>query len=114
MARRQGPAVIDPATGRKVARRDPSAGWQKAKTDLARAHHRVAALRRDGLHKLTTAIAREYGHVVVEDLNVSGMLRNRSLARHIADASFGEIRRQLTYKTGGNGGVLHTADRWLP
>jgi putative transposase len=52
--------------------------------------------------------------VVVEDLNVPGMLRNRTLARHLADASFGQIRRQLTYKTGWNGGVLHTAGRWFP
>jgi putative transposase len=52
--------------------------------------------------------------VVVEDLNVAGMLRNRRLARKIADAGFGEIRRQLTYKTGCNGGTLHVANRWYP
>ncbi|WP_319461689.1 RNA-guided endonuclease TnpB family protein, partial [Micromonospora sp. RTP1Z1] len=63
---------------------------------------------------LTTAISAEYGTVVVEDLNVAGMLRNRRLARKIADAGFGEIRRQLTYKTGWNGGQVHVADRWFP
>ncbi|MEU0156654.1 RNA-guided endonuclease TnpB family protein, partial [Micromonospora fulviviridis] len=52
--------------------------------------------------------------IVVEDLNVAGMLRNRRLARHIADASFGELRRQLTYKTQWNGGRLFIADRWYP
>jgi Tetratricopeptide repeat len=52
--------------------------------------------------------------VVVEDLNVAGMLRNRRLARSIADAGFGEIRRQLTYKTGWHGGRLVVADRWFP
>ena len=49
---------------------------------------------------------REHGTVVVEDLNVAGMLANRRLARHIADAGFAEIRRQLAYKTTWNGGRL--------
>ena len=56
-------------------------------------------LRADGIHQLTTALAAEYGQVVVEDLNVAGMLRNHCLARRIADAGFGQIRRQLAYKT---------------
>lgn len=45
---------------------------------------------------------------------MAGMLRNRRLARHIADAGFAEIRRQLIYKTEWNGGRLVTADRWYP
>lgn len=79
-----------------------------------RANARVANLRRDGLHKLTTRLASEYGTVVVEGLNVAGMLRNRRLARHIADAGFGELLRQLNYKTAWNGGRLVVADRWYP
>jgi putative transposase len=59
-------------------------------------------------------LAREYGTIVVEDLNVSGMVRNRRLARVISDAGFGEIRRQLAYKTRWNGGTLVLADRWYP
>ncbi|MFE9956564.1 RNA-guided endonuclease TnpB family protein [Micromonospora sp. NPDC005299] len=66
------------------------------------------------IHKLTTRLAREYGTVVVEDLHIAGMLRNRHLARHIADAGFGELRRQLAYKTLRNGGQLLVADRWYP
>lgn len=81
---------------------------------LGRAHARVAALRRDGLHKLTTRLTREHGTIVVEDLNVPGMLANRRLARHIADAGFAEIRRQLAYKTSWNGGRLLVAERWYP
>jgi IS605 OrfB family transposase len=76
--------------------------------------HRVARLRRDGLHKLTTALAGAAGTIVAEDLNVAGMLRNRHPARAIADAGFGEIRRQLTYKTSWRGGRLVLADRWYP
>uniref|UniRef100_UPI00196A5251 RNA-guided endonuclease TnpB family protein n=1 Tax=Actinoplanes solisilvae TaxID=2486853 RepID=UPI00196A5251 len=73
-----------------------------------------AIVRRDGLHKLTIRLAREHGTVVVEDLNVTGMLANRKLARHIADAGFAEIRRQLAYKSTWNGGRLLVADRWYP
>ncbi|MGH3714211.1 MAG: IS607 family element RNA-guided endonuclease TnpB [Micromonosporaceae bacterium] len=92
----------------------PSARWETARRDVARLHNRVANLRKDGLHKLTTRLAATYGTIVVEDLNVAGMLRNRRLARHLADASFAEIRRQLGYKTGWNGGTLTVADRWYP
>ena len=80
----------------------------------ARAHARVANLRRDGLHKLTSNLAATFGTVVVEDLHVAGMLGNRRLARHLSDAGFGQIRRQLAYKTTWNGGRLLVADRWFP
>jgi IS605 OrfB family transposase len=106
LSRKTGP---DRRTGRR-----PSNRWQRASARLGRAHARVANLRRDGLHKLTTDLAREHGTVVVEDLNVTGMLANRKLARHIADAGFAEIRRQLAYKTTWNGGRLLVADRWYP
>ena len=67
LSRKTGP---DRRTGRR-----PSKRWQRASARLGRAHARVANLRRDGLHKLTTRLAREHGTVVVEDLNVTGMLR---------------------------------------
>ncbi|MCA2176571.1 transposase, partial [Nonomuraea glycinis] len=69
---------------------------------------------RDGIHQLTTSLARTYGTIVVEDLNVAGMVRNRRLARALSDAGFGEIRRQLAYKTGWHGGRLVVASRWFP
>lgn len=59
-------------------------------------------------------MAEEYGTVVVERLNVAGMLRNRRLARRIADAGWGELRRQLAYKTSWAGGVLVQADVFFP
>jgi putative transposase len=93
---------------------EPSKRWRKANATRRRLHTRVTNLRRDGIHKLATALAARFGAVVVEDLNVSGMLRNRRLARRIADAGFGEIRRQLRYKTTWRGGTLHVADRWFP
>jgi len=90
---------------RHTARR-ASNRWQRAANRLARAHARVSNLRHDNLHKLTTRLAREHATIVVEDLNVAGMLRNRRLARAISDAGFAEIRRQLAYKTQWNGGRL--------
>ncbi|MFL5993298.1 MAG: IS607 family element RNA-guided endonuclease TnpB [Streptomyces sp.] len=107
VSRRQGP---DRRTGQK-----PSKRWEKANAARNKVHHRVANLRADALHKLTTAVAAEYGMVAVEDLNVAGMLRNRRLARRIADAGFGEIRRQLTYKTRRRHATrIVVADRWYP
>jgi putative transposase len=112
-ARRQGPVLFDPGTGKK-SYRVPSANWLGAKAALGKAHARVRHLREDSLHQLTTRIAGTYGTVVVEDLNVAGMLKNGSLARHIADAGFGTIRRQPAYKTAWMGGQLIVADRWHP
>ncbi|MEO3742994.1 IS607 family element RNA-guided endonuclease TnpB [Plantactinospora sp. B5E13] len=106
LSRRTGP---DRRTGQR-----PSKRWQRASARLGRAHARVSNLRRDGLHKLTTRLAREHDTIVVEDLHVAGMLRNRRLAQHITDAGFAELRRQLAYKTVWNGGRLLTADRWYP
>jgi putative transposase len=73
----------------------------------------VADQRKDGLYKLTTRLAAEFGTVVVEDLHVAGMARNRRLARHVADASFGEFRRRVEYKAAWHGGRVLVADRWF-
>jgi putative transposase len=99
---------------RAVARRKPgSKGHEESRRQVARAHARITNIRCDALHKLTSRLARSHGTVVVEQLNVAGMLRNRHLARSIADASFGQIRRMLTYKTNWYGSHLHLADRWF-
>lgn len=107
VSRRQGP---DRRFGIK-----PSNRWLKAVSERNRAHYRIANLRADTLHKFTTALTREYGTVVVEDLNVAAMMRrNRHMARKLSDVSFGEIRRQITYKTRRNGTRTVVADRWHP
>jgi len=113
LTRRMGPTVFDPVTGKKH-KRTPSKRWEKAVQAVRTVHARIANQRADALHKLTTAITAEYGHVVVEDLNVAGMIRNRRLARAVSGASFAEIRRHITYKAGWAGSVLHTAHRWYP
>jgi putative transposase len=94
-------------TGQKASKR-----WEKANAARNKIHHRVANLRTDALHKLTTRVRAEFGTVVVEDLHVAGMLRNRRLARRVADAGFGEIRRQLIYKGRHNACRTIVANRW--
>jgi putative transposase len=100
---------------RQLARRQPQSRRRtQARRRLARVHARAANLRRDALHKLTTTLATEYGTVVVEHLNLAGMVRNRRLARALADAGLAELRRQLTYKTSWYGSRLVAADRFYP
>ena len=85
----------------------------KAKLKLAKLHAKVANIRNDELHKLTTSLASQYGVVVIEDLNVKGMMANHRLARAVGDMGFHEFQRQLVYKTAMRGGQLIIADRWF-
>jgi len=104
-------------------------GAGEAARALACHHARVANLRRDHLHKLTTRLAKSHGWIVVEDLNVSGMTRSArgtaeapgrnvrakaGLNRGLADSAFGELRRQLEYKCRWYGAKLVVADRFFP
>jgi putative transposase len=98
---------------RAVARKQRgSRNRAKAVLALARAHRRVRNQRADVLHKATTTLAKPKSVLVVEDLHVAGMLRNRRLARSIADASWAEFHRQLAYKCTWYGSRLVVADRW--
>lgn len=91
-----------------------SANRHKAKQKLARLHARIANIRSDAMHKLTSDVTRRFHTVGIEDLNVRGMVKNRYLARSIADMSFFELRRQLEYKAGMRGGLIIVADRFYP
>ena len=91
-----------------------SARREKAKVRVAKLHARVADVRADAVHKATAMIAQTYSVVCVEDLNVAGMVKNRCLARSVSDASLGEFRRQLEYKTARSVAVLRVVDRWYP
>ncbi|HEY3610440.1 MAG TPA: IS607 family element RNA-guided endonuclease TnpB [Pseudonocardiaceae bacterium] len=95
-------------------RQRPSGRWRRTQARISRLHTRVANARREGLHQLTTRLASTRGTVVVEDLHVAGMLRNRRLARRIAGVGWGELRRLLEYKTRRYGGRLVVAGRWYP
>jgi transposase len=82
---------------------------------IATLHERVANLRREQAHQLTTALTREFGVIGVETLAVKNLMGNRRLARHIADVGWGTVLAQLRYKTSwSDGSLLVAADRFYP
>ncbi len=85
----------------------------KAKTKLARLHSRISNIRLDATHKFTTTLVKRFGVVCIEDLSVLKMVKNRRLARSVADMGFHEISRQLEYKMARSGKVLVKADRFF-
>jgi len=91
-----------------------SSNRRKAVAKLGRQHYRVACVRSDFIHKASDAIAKRASIVVLESLNVLGMVKNRSLARVILDASMAELHRQLAYKMEWAGGTVIKADQWFP
>lgn len=100
---------------RKFARKTKgSNNRNKAKIQLARHHARVTNLRKNTLHQVTTFLCKNHAKIVVEDLNVSGMLSNHKLAQVIADCGFHEFKRQLEYKAKKFGCEIVIADRWFP
>lgn len=86
----------------------------KAKAKVARAHRKVRNARQDFLHRTSTGLVRSADTIVIEDLNVSGMVRNRHLAKAIADCGWAEFRRQLEYKCSRADRRLMVIDRWYP
>jgi putative transposase len=85
-----------------------------AAAKLGRHHHHVANVRRHFLHQVSNQLVKTHDRLVIEDLNVSGMLRNHRLAQAICDAGWAEFARLLGYKQKWRGGQLVTADRWYP
>jgi len=91
-----------------------SNNWKKAQLKIAKLHTRIGNIRKDFIHKLTTKLAKNHSKIVIEDLNVSGMIKNGKLSKAISDSGFYEFRRQLEYKTQLSGSELVLADRWFP
>jgi putative transposase len=81
---------------------------------LGRHHHRVANMRRHFLHQVSGELVKTHDRLVIENLNVAGMLANHRLARAISDAGWSEFARMLRYKQAWRGGRLLEADRWYP
>ena len=98
-----------------LSRKQPgSNNRRKQRRKVARLHAKIADMRRDWSHKLTTDLVRRYDLIAIESLNVSGMVKNHNLAQAISDVSWGEIKRQLRYKTLWYGKQLVEIDRWTP
>lgn len=92
----------------------PSNRYLKIKDKLAKVHARVSNQETDHAHKLSKQLVDNYEFIGLEDLNVSGMVRNRRLSRHIAHASFGRLRLWTTYKAGWYGSRVVLVDRYYP
>ena len=87
---------------------------EKARIQVARLQEHIANQRKDTIHKMTTQLVHNNDVICIEDLSSKNMMRNHKLALHIADASWGEIRRQLAYKTDWYGKELVVIDRFFP
>jgi putative transposase len=100
---------------RRMARKQRGSNNRaKAKAKVARAHRKVRASRTDFLHKTSARLIRDHDVIVIEDLAVTNMVRNRHLAKAISDCGWGEFRRQLQYKAATYGRHLIVIDRWYP
>lgn len=91
-----------------------SNSWKKTRLKIARLHYQISCIRKDFIHKLTTRLAKNHSKIVIEDLNVSWLLKNGKLSKAVADAGFYEFRQQLEYKTKLYGSELIIADRFFP
>ncbi|MFC4628502.1 RNA-guided endonuclease InsQ/TnpB family protein [Promicromonospora alba] len=90
-----------------------SANQRKARTRLARHHLRVRDTRQHFLHQVSNQLVKTHDRLVLEDLNITGIMSNRRLARAVGDAAWGELARQITYKQKWRHGQIVVADRWF-
>lgn len=87
---------------------------KKAVEQLRRQHYRVACIRRDSIHKATSAITKSASVIGIETLNVKGMMQNGRLSKALSDASLSEFLRQIEYKARWRGAIVVKADRFYP
>ena len=86
--------------------------YNRQKQKVAKIHLKIKNQRNWAIHNLTTAIINTFDTIIVEDLNVAGM--KKLFGKSISDAAFGEILRQLEYKSNWYGRTFHKIDRWYP
>ena len=98
------------ALSRKVLR---SKNWHKAKATLSGVHYRIACIREDAHHQATTKIVRKASAIGIETLNISGLLRNRKLAKSLSDSALSRFLTMLKYKADRRGIPITEADRFF-
>jgi len=100
---------------RELCRRQKgSENRRKTKLKLAKLEKRISDTRNDAHHKATTDIVLHNQVIVMENLNVKGMLKNHKLAKHLTDQAFGEFKRQIEYKADWYGSKMAYVDRFFP
>jgi putative transposase len=96
---------------RKLAK---SKNWYKTLKKLKKLHFQISCQRGDILHKLSSQVLSQADFIVLEDLAVKNMVKNRKLARSISDMGWGELRRQFEYKGVWSGKEIIIAPRFFP
>ena len=100
---------------RRLSRKENgSRAKEKQRLKVQKIHVRIANIRKDALHKISSYLTSQYKSIAIENLNVSGMLKNHKLSRAISDLGFYELRRQLDYKAKMYGNTLFVAERFFP
>lgn len=98
---------------RRLSRRKiGSKNRTKVKRLIAKMHYKIANSRNDFLHKITTELTEQYRNIVIEDLDIASMVKQKRLSRAIMDSGMFEFRRQLAYKASLRGNRVFIADRW--
>lgn len=100
---------VGPKQGTKASKR-----WVKSNKRVRNIHRGIANRRADMINKTTTELAKTCDVIVVESLNIKGMVKNRHLSKSIHDAAWGEFVRQLKYKTTWYGSTLIEVSKWFP
>ena len=99
--------------GEILPAREQGKNWHKTQGQIGKLHFRIANIRNEASHQMTTELARQYGIIGIENLNVKGMMKNRRLSKALNDAALYEKRRQLEYKATWNGGLVVPVGRWF-
>lgn len=90
-----------------------SNNYKKQQMKLARKHYKISCIRKSALHEVSSYLVNNFCKIVIEDLNVKGMVKNRKLSQAISDCGWSELTRQLAYKAVWNGVELVKADKYF-
>ena len=111
-----GEKVFSRKYNKEINKKVPSRNYIKTKDKIAKIHAKIERMRSYNTHQITSFIAHNdnIDTVCIEDLNVSGMTRNKHLSKSVSNANMGEIRRQLEYKCDWNGKNVVKVGRFYP